>query len=114
MMKRAMNNSILSVAALFVLAFATAVPAAEWGSLKGRFVVDGQAPAPKPLVVTKDQYCIDKKPMDQSVVVGEGGALANAVVYIKLGRRDKIEIHPDSYTMCAILTCAPGTGKSTC
>jgi hypothetical protein len=69
--------------------------AAEWGSLKGRFVVDGTPPEPKPLVVTKDQYCIDKKPKNNAVVVGKDGALANAVVYLRLPRRGKVEVHPD-------------------
>ena len=60
--------------------------AAEWGSLKGRFVVDGTPPKPAPLVVTKDQFCIDKKPINESVVVGPKGELANAVVFLRVRR----------------------------
>jgi plastocyanin len=82
---------------LLLLAAPLACPATatEWGTLKGRFVVDGAPPAPTPLLVTKDQYCIDKKPMNDTVLVDESGGLANAVVYIFLGRRGKIEVHPD-------------------
>lgn len=68
---------------------------AEWGSLKGRFVVEGKIPDPKPLPVTKDQFCIDEHPLDESIVVGEDGELANVVVFIRQGRRDKVEVHPD-------------------
>jgi len=69
--------------------------ATEWGNLKGRFVVDGTPPTLPPLVVTKDQYCIDKKPVNQLVVVDDKGDLANVVVYVYLGRRGKIDINPD-------------------
>lgn len=69
--------------------------AADWGSLKGRFVVDGTPPTLPSLTVNKDQYCIDKKPVNELVVVDDNGDLANAVVYIFLGRRGKIDVHPD-------------------
>jgi len=83
------------IAAAVAISTVSALSAADWGSLKGRFVVDGVPPKPNPLIVTKDQFCIDKKPMDESVVVGDDGSLANAVVYIRLGRREKIDIYPD-------------------
>jgi hypothetical protein len=87
----------LASLALFVLAFVvfSSASAAEWGSIKGRFVVDGQPPKPAPLIVTKDQFCIDNPPKNETVIVGEDGALANVVVYLRLGRRDKIDVHPD-------------------
>jgi hypothetical protein len=69
--------------------------AAEWGSLKGRFVVQGTPPTPPPLAVTKDDFCIQSKPHNESIEVGEGGALANAVVYLRVPRRGKVEVHPD-------------------
>jgi hypothetical protein len=87
----------LVFAALLVTALTTTTTAisAEWGSLKGRFVVDGKPPKPQPLVVTKDQFCIDKKPVSDSVVVGPKGELANAVVTLRLERGAKVEAHPD-------------------
>ena len=69
-------------------------PAAEWGSLKGRFVVDGAAPEAPPLLVSKDQFCIDTKPKNQALVVVDG-KLANAIVFLRLPRRGKVEVHPD-------------------
>jgi hypothetical protein len=81
------------IAAMF--AAAPAAEAAEWGSLKGRFVVDGAPPQLPPLKVDKDQFCIDTQPKNDMVVIGKDNGLVNGVVYIFLGRRGKIEVHPD-------------------
>jgi len=94
-MNRAMNTFMTFTAAVMTLSIIAAAPAAEWGALKGRFVVDGTPPTPNPLVVTKDQHCMNKKPINESVLVGDDGSLANALVYVRLGRRDKIDVHPD-------------------
>jgi hypothetical protein len=85
----------ISMLSLSFLLLTTGARAAEWGSIKGRFVVDGAPPKPQPLVVTKDQFCIETMPKNESVVVGEGGGLANAVVYLRLPRGGKITPHPD-------------------
>lgn len=90
------NRSLLTVLALtFAATIASLAPAAEWGSVKGRFVVDGKAPELKPLVVDKDQFCIDNKPENEAIVLGEGNTLANVIVYLRLPRTGKVEIHPD-------------------
>jgi hypothetical protein len=91
-------RAIHTTLTLFALIFVATTPsvAAGWGSLKGRFVVDGKAPEPPPLAVdNKDPFCLEKKPHNEALVVGEGGGLANAFVYLRVGRRDKVEIHPD-------------------
>jgi hypothetical protein len=78
------------------LALGTATPAAEWGSLKGRFVVDGEAAKPTPIAITKDpEYCGQHKLMTESVVVGKDNTLANAVVFLRAPLGKKIDIHPD-------------------
>jgi hypothetical protein len=70
--------------------------AAGWGSLKGRFVVDGKAPEPPALAIdNKDPYCLEKKPHNEAIVVGSDGGLANAFVYLRVPRRGKVDIHPD-------------------
>lgn len=84
----------LSIAVAIVLT-STTLFAADWGTIKGRFIVDGEAPEPKPLVVSKDQFCIDKNLMNESVLVGEQGGVANVLVYLKVGRREKVDAHPD-------------------
>jgi hypothetical protein len=81
----------------FLAAVLSAAPslAADWGSLKGRFIVDGKPAPPPALVVDKDQFCIDKKPVNQALIVGKNNELANAVVYLRLPRRGDVAIHPD-------------------
>jgi hypothetical protein len=92
--KRITRTTICSIALVAGLLPAVS-DGAGWGSLKGKFVVDGEPPALAPLVITKDEFCIQTKPINETVVVGDGGGLANAVVYVFLGRRGKIEVHPD-------------------
>jgi hypothetical protein len=69
--------------------------AADWGGLKGRFVVDGTPPKPAALVVTKDQFCIDHKPTNEALIVGDDHGLANTVVFLRLSLGQKVDIHPD-------------------
>src|SRR5438270_11310469 len=83
----------------FVFVTVCSTSAAEWGSLKGRFVVDGTAAKPKPVSITKDpEYCGKHNLVDETAVVGKDNALANAIVYLKVGLGKKIEIHPDYET----------------
>ena len=64
--------------------------------LKGRIIVDGTPAKPAPLAVdSKDQFCIDKKPVNDALVLGKDNALVNAVVYLRLPTGKKVEIHPD-------------------
>src|SRR4051794_8375214 len=70
--------------------------AAEWGSLKGRFVVDGTPPKLAPLVINKDpEYCGPKNPVNETVVVGKKDGLVNAVVYLRAPLGKKVEVNPD-------------------
>lgn len=85
------------VLALIAACAAVAAPceAAGWGTLKGKFVLKGDAPEVKPLSVTKDEVCIKAKPKNLSLVLGEGNALANVLIYLKPARGKKVEVHPD-------------------
>lgn len=66
---------------------------AEWGTLRGRFVYDGEPPELKPLVVTKDQAYCGKHPLiDESLVVGKNRGVANVVVYV---RTPDVKVHPE-------------------
>jgi hypothetical protein len=95
MRKTLMKNLLVVGGIVVVLTTASGSSAAEWGSLKGRFVVEGQPPSVQPLAVTKDEFCIDAKPHNEALVVGENGALANVVVFLRIPRRGKVDIHPD-------------------
>ena len=83
-----------ALACVILIGLAGQVSAAEWGSLKGKFVVDGAVGEPAAITVNKDpETCGKHNLVDQTVVVGEGNALANAVVFIYT--RKALEVHPD-------------------
>jgi plastocyanin len=63
-----------------------------WATVRGRFVLDGELPAPKALEVTKDQEVCGVHPLFNESIVTKGNALANVVVYV---RTPKIPIHED-------------------
>jgi hypothetical protein len=69
--------------------------AADWGSLKGRFVYDGPPPDLAPLQVNKDAFCIANPPPNESLIVSDGGGLANVVLFLRSARGKKLEAHPD-------------------
>lgn len=89
--------SLLSLALVAGLVWTGSAQAQGWGSIKGRFVYDGKAPAPQPIAVTKDQeVCGKHKLVDESLVVGANGGLKNVVVYIYIGPGDQPpQVHPD-------------------
>lgn len=84
------------VSALLALCFvAPTARAAGWGTIKGKFVVDGAAPKPGPIDASKEAYCVQHQPIDQSIVVDESGNLANVIVFLRPGRNEKVAVHPD-------------------
>ncbi len=66
-----------------------ATPAADASSggsavLRGKFVYDGKAPEPAKLAITKDQeVCGPASPVDESLVVGPDGGIANILVWVR-------------------------------
>jgi hypothetical protein len=88
-------TSILVFGLLFTFLAIHAASAAEWGSLKGRFVVDGTPTKLVPLMVNKDPFCINNPPPNDTVVIGKNNALVNAIVYVRTPLGKKIEINPE-------------------
>jgi len=88
-----------AVASTAVVAWSLAhitVQAAEWGSIKGRIVVDGAPAKPAPLSVdNKDPFCVTAKPENETLILGKDNALVNAVVYLRVPTGKKVEAHPD-------------------
>lgn len=80
---------------LTLFALGATAPAAEWGSLKGRFLIDGTPQKPPALLVNKDQYCINHNPSNESLVVGKDNSLVNVVVFLRPQLGKKVDIHPD-------------------
>lgn len=64
---------------------ATQSTATGWGTLKGRFVYDGTAPAPTKIDIQgKDPDVCGKHPLlNDTLVVGKDGGLANVVIFAR-------------------------------
>lgn len=89
-------RTALSLACALTLAATTARGQNKWGDLKGRFVLDGDAPARVELDVNKDQeVCAKQKIYSEDLVISEGNGIANVFIYVVLERNEKIAIHPD-------------------
>ncbi len=89
-----MMNIRFALVTVFLIGLAGQLSAADWGSLKGKFVVDGSVGEPAAINVNKDpETCGKHNLVDQTVVVGEGNGLVNAVVFIYT--RKALEVHPD-------------------
>lgn len=67
--------------------------AEAWGNLTGKFVIEGAAPKPAPLAITKDEQVCGKHGLhDESIEVGTGEGLKNVVIFLA---DKKAPIHPD-------------------
>ncbi len=85
-------TTIAALAAVLIVSTTQSAHADDWGNLKGRFIYDGKAPEPVKLNIDKDQQiCGDKGLVDESLVVGSSGGLANVMIYVK----GKVKVHPD-------------------
>ncbi len=70
---------------------------AQWGTLSGQFVFDGDPPAAKKLTITKDQqFCGKFNLTNEEVVVNpDNNGLANVALYLYVGRGKKApKAHP--------------------
>ncbi|MFM9195556.1 MAG: hypothetical protein ACKOWG_07425, partial [Planctomycetia bacterium] len=66
----------------------------EWGTIKGRFLYGGDAPAAGELKADKDvEVCGKHKLLNEELAVGADKGVANVVVFV----RDKgVKVHPDA------------------
>jgi hypothetical protein len=87
-----MRSTIFLV--LLTLLAAPAV-AQEWGNLSAKFVLSGTPPTPRKLDVNKDvEYCGQHGLVDETIKVGQGGALGNVVIYLTPRPGAKTPVHP--------------------
>lgn len=75
---------------LALLGWSGVLPAQPTASVTGRVVLDGQAPPPRKLDPGRDSCCQEAEPVDQSLLVGEQGGIANVVVWVV--SRDAISV----------------------
>jgi len=98
MMTTKVATRVLLALIAFVL-LAPPLPAADWGTLRGRLVIDGAPPNLGPVatdeVLAKDAFCQKCELVNETIVVGKEGGLQNAVVYLRLRRGQTVAIHPD-------------------
>src|SRR5690606_35510472 len=66
-----------------------------WGTITGKFVLKGERPKLEPLNLGDDPECCKAKPENERLVVGKEGELANVVVFLRPGRNEQVEVHPD-------------------
>jgi hypothetical protein len=71
-----------SASSTIALLVAVSAQGAEWGTLTGRFVYEGKAPAQATIDTSKDPLC-KVKLTNEDLVVDDKGGLANAVVALK-------------------------------
>lgn len=94
-MKRFWNSAALAAVVMFVL---TTTAQAQWGDLKITFKLDGAAPKPEKLMITKDNAvcAAPGKPalVDESLVVGKDGGVQNVFVYLVPKAGTKVNAHP--------------------
>lgn len=95
-----MQSRIFATVVFAAVASLSSLALAQGGSLKAKFVYGGKAPAPKALPVTADPaYCgkpeHKEKLVDESLVVGPKGELANVIIYLSPARGAKVKIHPN-------------------
>lgn len=74
------------------------------GGLTGRIVVEGEAPAQRPLPPGRDACCRAAGPIDESVVVGPDGGLANVLVSVEPRRGEAIPPSDGAPRGAAVLT----------
>lgn len=82
-----------------VLAVSGSVSAADWGDLTAKFILDGPAPAPKPLTITKEPEICGKFGLtsEKLIVNSANNGIANVIVFPYVPRGAKPPAIHDSY-----------------
>jgi len=103
-MRRKLVLSALAVVATASLAGRAAayeaIAVTDGGTLSGTVTIEGTAPPPAKIEVTKDpEVCgkESKEKVNPSLLVGQGGGIANVVVTVKAAKGKKLEVpaeHP--------------------
>jgi len=93
-------NKNLFCGSLLAALLCCGIASAQWGDLKGTFILKGTAPKVAKLDVSKEPFCT-KHPellVDEGLVIGPGGGIKNVVVW--LVSKEKVAAHP-SYAEAA-------------
>ena len=98
-MQRLRNLFVAIVCVLAVGGNASVARCAEWGNLRGRFVLDGKAPERPLLQINKDvEFCGKHEPrLEKLVVHPQDQGIANVIVWLDVKAGVKVAIH-ESYS----------------
>ena len=98
-MTRLRKLGLMLVCILVIGGNALVARSAEWGNLRGRFVLDGKAPERPLLVLNKDvEFCGKHEPrLEKLVVHPQDQGIANVVVWLDVKAGEKVAIH-ESYS----------------
>ena len=83
---------VAAMAALTAGLCSQSANAADWGSLKGRFIYDGAPPPAKSIDTSKEPMCSKHKVVEETIAVGKDGGLANVVVYVS---SKNVKVNPE-------------------
>jgi hypothetical protein len=86
------DRSVPTTAGSVVSAPATtkAQDGGKWGNIKGKIVVEGEVPKPKPIEAAKTvEGCGKFDVVDTSLLVADDGGLKNAMLFLYQGRTEK-------------------------
>jgi len=87
---------LLITLAMTVSATVSPSSAADWGTLKGRLIYEGDPIKPDAINVNKDVgYCGKHGLVDETIAVGEKGGLQNVFIYLYVKRGKSVDVHPD-------------------
>jgi len=91
--QKILRLKLATFAVLSVTLLAAQLPAAEWASLKGRFVYDGTPPEAPAITADKDvAVCGKHKLVNEELTVSADKGIANVVIFV---RSKKVTVHPD-------------------
>ena len=78
----------------------TVTIANDWGTIKGRFVLDGAPPERPKLVLNKDvEFCGKHEPRSEKLIVhADDRGIANIVIWLDTKPGDKVLVHPSYET----------------
>jgi hypothetical protein len=95
-MTRQLTRTALLVAFTLAVVSVSTEARAQWGNLKGKFIYAGSPPATIKITPDKDvEVCGKHELVNEELLVGKDGGIANVLIYVRLARGAEIKTHPD-------------------
>ena len=93
---RRLTGTRLGCLSMLIVMTAISANAADWGTIKGRFVLDGAPPERPKLTINKDvEFCGKHEPRTEKLVVQrEDRGIANVVIWLDTKPGAKVAVHP--------------------